>query len=105
MRAGLMRDRVTFLRQVKKETAYSNAVPCYEACFTTWAEVRHSSGNRSIEANEITNPFTVKIMVRYYHLVEYGMIIRYEGRSYRILDINQERSKNCITITAEVINE
>ena len=105
MRAGLMRYRITFQRQVSSETAYSYSEPTYDDCFTTWADIRHNSGNRSIEANEIVNPFTVKITIRYYHLVDYGMTIKHGDIRYRILDINPERSKNCITITAEVINE
>lgn len=105
MRAGLMRYRVTFQRQVKAETVYSASEPTYEDCFTTWAEVKHNSGNRAIEANEIVNPFTVKIMIRYYHQVDYGMTIKQGNVRYRILDINPERSKNCITLTAEAIHE
>lgn len=105
MRAGLMKDRITFQCQVETETAYSASEPTYEDCFTTWAEVKHNSGNRGIEANEIVNPFTVKIMIRRYHQVTYGMIIKHGDLRYRILDINPETSKNCITITAEVINE
>lgn len=105
MRAGLMRYRITFQRQVSSETAYSDSEPTYDDCFTTWADIRHNSGNRSIEANEIVNPFTVKITIRYYHQVDYGMTIKHGDVRYRILNINPERSKNCITITAEVINE
>ena len=105
MRAGLMRYRITFQRQVSSETVYSDSEPTYDDCFTTWADIRHNSGNRSIEANEIVNPFTVKITIRYYHQVDYGMTIKHGDIRYRILDINPERSKNCITITAEVINE
>lgn len=105
MRSGLMRDRVTFQSPVRTETAYSASEPTYEDAFTTWAEVRHNSGNRGVEANEIANPYTVKVTIRYYHEVSYGMIIVHGDNRYRILDINPERSKNCITITAEVINE
>ena len=100
-----MRDRITFQSPIRTETAYSASEPTYEDAFTTWADVRHNSGNRSIEANEISNPYTVKVSIRLYHKVDYSMVIVHGNNRYRILDINSERSKNCITITAEIINE
>lgn len=105
MRAGLMRDIVVFQRPVVSETEYSSSETEYEDCFSTYAEIRHNSGNRSIEANELSNTYTVKITVRYYHEIEYGMVIKHGKERYRILDINPERSKNSKTITAEIINE
>lgn len=105
MRAGLMRDIVVFERPVLNETAYSSSEHTYEEAFRTHARVVHSSGNRSIEADRIVNPFTVKIMIRMYHKVEHGMIARIGNDRYQILDINPQRSQNCITITAEVIHE
>ena len=65
----------------------------------------HSSGSRTIEADRIVNPFTVKIMIRMYHEVSRDMIIVYNRERYQILDINPDRANNCKVITAEVINE
>ena len=85
-----MRDKITFQLPVKSETEYSASEVIYEDCFSTYARVSHIRGNRAIEANEIVNTYTVRID---------------DEIRYRILDINPERSKNCITITGERINE
>lgn len=105
MRAGLLRDRVTFQSPVLTETDYSASEPVYQDAFTTNARVTHSSGNKVIDASEIFSRFTVKIEIRSYHKVTPDMIVSHDGYKYRVLDINPERAKNCITITAELINE
>lgn len=105
MRAGLLRDRVTFQVPVHTETDYSASEPVYQDAFTTNARVTHSSGSKVIDANEIFSRLTVKIEIRIYHKVMPDMIVLHDGCKYRILDINKERSKNQITVTAELINE
>ena len=105
MRAGLMRDIVVFERPVSNETDYSSSEPSYVEAFRTFACVTHNSGSRGSEADRIVNPYTVKIVIRMYHKVEHGMIARIGNDRYQILDINPQRSQNCITITAEVIHE
>lgn len=105
MRAGLMRDIVVFEKPVLNETDYSSSEHTYEEAFRTHARVVHSSGSRTVEADRIVNPFTVKIMIRMYHEVSRDMIIVYNRERYQILDINPDRANNCKVITAEVINE
>ncbi len=105
MRAGLMRDIVTFERPVANETAYASSESAYEEAFRTYARVDHSGGKRAIEADRIVNPYTVRIMIRMYHDVEREMVVIYGGERYRILDINPDRANNCKVVTAEVINE
>lgn len=100
-----MRDKITFQLPVKSETEYSASEVIYEDYFSTYARVSHIRGNRAVEANEIVNTYTVRIEIRLYHKVDYDMVIVHDGIRYRILDINPERSKNCITITGERINE
>lgn len=100
-----MRDRVTFQVPVRTETDYSASEPTYEDILTTNARVTHGRGDRSVEAYEIANVYTVKIEIRSYHKVGYDMVVVHDGVRYRILDINPERSKNQISITAERINE
>lgn len=105
MRAGLMRDIVVFEKPVLNETDFSSSEHTYCEAFKTHARVVHSSGRRTVEADRIVNPFTVKIMIRIYHEVSRDMIIVYNRERYQILDINPDRANNCKVITAEVINE
>lgn len=105
MITGSLTEIITIQRPVVKETAYSADETEYEDYLTTRAAVTHLAGRRGMVANEITNTYSVRFVIRYYHKIEYGMIIRHKGVRYSIQDINPERNKQSITITAEVINE
>lgn len=105
MRAGLLKDRITFQKPVSNETDYSASEPAFEYAFSTNARVVHSSGNKVIDANEVFTQFTVKFEIRRYHKVSSDMVIVHDGNRYRILDINPDKTRNGIIITAEVINE
>lgn len=105
MRAGSLTEIITIQQPVVKETDYSADETEYEDYITTRAAVTHLAGRRAEIANEITNTYSVRFIIRYYHKVEYGMIIVHKGIRYRIQDINPERNKQSITITAEVIND
>lgn len=106
MRAGLLTETIQIQKPVTTETQYSGGETDYEDYITTRAQVIHSgNGRRTSESEIIANVYTVKFIIRIYHKVKYGMIVMHEGIRYHILDINPEKVKQCITITAEVWNE
>ena len=105
MITGSLTEIITVQRPVVKETAYSAEGTEYEDFFTTRAAVIHLAGRRAEIASEVINTYSVRFIIRYYHKVEYGMIIVHKGIRYCIQDINPEKNKQSITITAEVINE
>lgn len=105
MKAGLLTEVINIQRPVVRETRYSGNEVEYEDYITTRANVIHDSGRRGILANEITYSYTVRFIIRYYHQVTADMIIVHNGVKYNITDINPEKRKQSITITAEVWNE
>ena len=105
MNPGVMNDRVRFLKPSVNETSYASSEAVYKLAFETFARVKPLSGNRALEAGRIVNNNTIQIRIRYYHKVDYNMIIEYDGLSYRIISKLKERDLNCITIVAEEINE
>lgn len=105
MRAGLLKDRVTFQVPMQEETEYSASESAYKDLFTTNARVTHSSGNKVIDANEVFTRVVVRVEIRKYHKVSSDMIVLHDWNKYRILDINPDKARNSIIITAEVINE
>lgn len=102
MKAGLLTEVINIQRPVVRETRYSGNEVEYEDYITTRANVVHDSGRRGIIANEITYSYTVRFIIRIYHKVTSDMIIIHKGVRYRITDINPEKRKQSITITAEV---
>lgn len=105
MKAGLLTEMIKIQRPVVRETKYSGNEPEYEDYLTTRADVVHDSGRRGIIANEITYSYTVRFIIRLYHEVTSDMIIIHKGVRYRITDINPQRRKQSIIITAEVWDE
>ena len=105
MRAGLLTETIKIQKPVAVETKYSGKVTEYKDFITTKASVLHLSGSRRVSAGEIINDYSVRFVIRYYHRVTADMIILHAGVKYRIHDINPEKSKQSLTITAEVINE
>lgn len=105
MRAGLLTETIKILRPVIVETKYSGNATEFQDYITTKASVVHLSGKRDITAGEIVNISVVRFGIRIYHKVTSDMIIVYNGTKYHILDINPEKSKQSITITAEILNE
>ena len=105
MRAGLLNEMIKIQKPVEVETKYSGKVTEYQDYIMTKASVEHLSGRRTVSAGEIINDYSVRFKIRIYHKISPDMIIIHSGMKYRIQDINPERSKQSITITAEVINE
>lgn len=105
MRAGLLTETIKIQKPVEVETKYSGKTVEYQDYITTKASVIHLSGSRKVSAGEIINDYSVRFIIRFYHKVTAEMIIIHEGVKYRIQDINPEKSKQSITIVAEVINE
>ena len=105
MNPGVMNDRVRFLQPCVIETSFASSEAVYKLAFETFARVKPLSGNRALEAGRIVNNNTIQVRIRYYHKVDYNMVIEYDGLSYRIISKLKERDLNCITIVAEEINE
>lgn len=102
MRAGLMRDRVTFLCPIRTETDFSVNEPTYKKAFTVWARIQHKSGVREVSADMLVNTPKVLFTVRNQVKVAYGMLIEYNCIRYVILDIDDTTERGALRITAEV---
>lgn len=105
MIAGTLTEIIHIQKPVVVETLYSGNEPEYQDYITTRASVIHGSGKREVMAGEIVQSYIVRFVIRFYHKVSSDMIIIHNGVRYHILDINPEKKKQSITITAEVWNE
>lgn len=106
MEAGTLVDKVTFQKQEISVDDYGHESVSYVDAFTTRAEIKYNSGNRGIQNQEVFYDTTLTFAVRFYCQVEDTMIIKYDGKLYRIISINPEKCYyNRKTIVAELINE
>lgn len=105
LRAGLLREIVTFQRAEITRDAFGEQSTTWHDVLTTNARVVYGGGSRTERNNEVYNTFTVSIIVRSYHNINEQMRILFDGRYYSILSINREQHNQQITIIASVINE
>lgn len=71
----------------------------------TRAKVTYSNGNRVNENNEIIFAYDVIFTIRIYHHIDEYMRIIWKNKKYRILSLEPDKTKQQITIRAELINE
>lgn len=106
MRAGLLTDPVTFKKATITKNQYGQEETYWENHIITRGNVKFNSGNRITENNEIINTYTVTFTVRRYHNIDEFMRILWKDKTYRILSIEDgDRTRQSITIIAELINE
>ena len=105
MRAGLLSEVITIMTPYIEKDEYGSEVEMWDELLTTRANVRWSSGNRSISNDEIVNVYSVDFTIRRYHDIDEVMRVRYEGKLYRILSIEDNRHDGTKKLRCELINE
>lgn len=105
VRAGLLRETITILKLVSTKDSFGANSTEWTDKFTTRAQVTINSGNRENQNNEIVYTRNVTFSIRFYHAVTESDRVLYDGKKYRIISIDKERSKQSIHIIGEVINE
>lgn len=105
LRAGLLRDIVTFQSAVISRDAYGEQSTVWVDTLTTKARVVYGGGSKTERNNEVYNTFTVTMIVRSYHDINEQMRIAHNGRYYSILSLSRDIQQQQITIIASVINE
>ena len=105
MQAGLLRDKIIFLRNDPTRDAYGGSSDNWVEVFMKRAYVKFDNGSRKEIAGEIINTTFNTFTIRYNKDVTPQMRIRYEGFKYRIISINRDRIQQSTVIKAELINE
>lgn len=106
MRAGLLNSVISVEKpEVVSDEFGANSLKWVQHISKTRAKVTYSSGSRANENNEIIFAYEVVFTVRIYHQIDERMRIRWEGKNYRILSIEEDRTLQQLTIKTELINE
>ncbi len=71
----------------------------------TRAMIDRREGNRIVENNEIVYTHNKTFIVRIYHELKDNYIIEWNNKFYRIMNIEEDRSKQWKTIQTELIND
>lgn len=106
MESGLLKDNITFQKQIVSVDEYGHEITTYVDDFQTRANVKWNGGERVISNEEIVYDNTLTFQVRKYCPVTETMIILYKNKKYRIITVNREdRLYDKIEIIAEEINQ
>lgn len=106
MRAGLLNSVISVEKpEVVTDEFGANTLKWVQHIPKTRAKVTYNSGSRANTNNEIIFAYEVVFTVRIYHQIDERMRIRWEGKKYRILSIEEDRTLQQLTIKTELIND
>lgn len=104
-RAGLLTEPIEILSVEKKRNDYGEETEIQKSKCNTRARVLHNKGGRKQENQEITYIYNKVFLVRYYVDIADFDLIRWNGKKYRVLDIEPDKVRQEKTIYTEQINE
>lgn len=105
MKAGSLNEVITILRCVINKDDYGSETRVWEDYKTTKASKQFNSGNRVTEDNEIINSSIITFSIRIHHDVNEQMRLRYKGKTYVILSVDDDRLRQLKSIKCELVNE
>lgn len=105
MQAGKLNKLIEIYEPELQVNEYGEQVQTYIKRKETRTEVIYNNGGRTTSNNEIVFNYTKTFKIRRYHTINETYQLKYEGKFYRILSIEDNRQFNSKIITAELINE
>ncbi len=105
MQAGILTENITIKRPTVTKNAYGEEVTEYEVIWTTRARVVHTGGGRIVENESIFYNQTKTLEIREYVPVDYYDIVEWDGRKYRVIDIEPFKKQQKQQIKIELIND
>ena len=105
MRAGLLTERIEILQPDVATNDFGEETTNWVSIYTTKARLVHTGGNRMNVNDEILYTYTKTFQIRNYVPVQDFYRILWNGKQYRILDIEPEKQQQQITIKTELVND
>ena len=103
--AGKLKEVIEIYSNEIIKDEYGQEVETKVLKCSTKPELRHYKGSRNIENSEIVHNYLKSFLVRYYVDVDDYDIIKWDGKYYRVIDIEPNREFQYKTINAEKIND
>lgn len=105
MRCGLLKDKIDIYRPISNQNEFGEMVQEYRPWYCTRARAVSNGGSRTLLNNEIFYPYRKVFEVHQYVDVKETDIIHWEGKKYRIISIDLDRSQMKKVIMTELIDE
>ena len=105
MRCGLLNDKIDIYRPISNQNEFGEMVQEYRPWYCTRSRILSNGGSRTLLNNEIFYPYRKIFEVHQYVDVKETDLIHWEGKKYRILSIDLDRSQMKKVIMTELIDE
>lgn len=105
MQAGVLNEIIVVETPVIVKNEFGEQTTEYEQKFRTRAKRVRTGGGRTNDNQEIFYNEHKELSIRYYHPIGDFDIVIWQGKKYRILDIDRRRNTQEIVIKIELINE
>lgn len=105
MRAGLLKETIEVWEKTLTTNDFGEETEEWTLKYTTKARLVHNGGNRVIENSEVFFAHTKTFEVRDYVAVDDYDRIVWNGKKYRILNIEPDKAQMKLTIKTELIDD
>lgn len=105
MRAGLLRERVTFQYYVKTRGESAEVIATWEDYHSCKADILSNRGSRKTVIEESTQVGSIELQVRKTKEIDEKMRIVYQGKKYKISYMRYNLLDRTYIINADLINE
>lgn len=105
MRCGLLNEKIDIYRPISNQNEFGEIVQEYRPWYCTRSRILSNGGSRTLLNNELFYPYRKIFEVHQYVDVKETDIIHWEGKKYRILSIDLDRSQMKKVIMTELIDE
>ena len=105
MFSGLLKEKIEIYNPTISINDYGQKYNDLELVYTTRANVSHLRGRRSVIDDEIQTPYEKQFIVRIYVPISDDSQIKYNGKFYRVTEIDVDKEYQRQVISAEIVNE
>ena len=103
--AGIFKEPITIKRPHAVKNQYGEEVIEYDTIWNTRARIVHDGGGRSTENESIFYTSLKTLEIRRYVPIDYFDIVEWDGRKYRVIDIEPFIAQQKQQIKIELIND
>lgn len=105
MRAGLLTEPITIKRATITKNDFGEETEVWTIVYQTRARVIQTNSNKAIENGEVLMNYTKEFHMRYYVPIQEFDIIEWDGKLYRVISMDKNKTEVYIKVTGALIND
>lgn len=105
MNAGQLKDTITIFSPEPFQNEFGERIEQLVEKYSCKAKVEHRGGSRNNVNGEVFLTNSKIFHIRIYHEINDNDIVSYEGKKYRIIDVEKIKEYQEIILTTTLINE